>query len=101
MTKVRITLSGEKPKDLENVLSQIKQLSDTLGMKYIGPVRMPRKRLEIVTRRTPCGDGTDTYEHWEKRVCKRLVDVEGDEKYIKQILRVKVPTNVFVKISIT
>jgi len=101
MTKVRITLSGENPKDLENVVSQIKELSSTLGMKFIGPVRMPRKTLEIVTRRTPCGDGTDTYEHWEKRVSKRLVDVEGDEKYIKQILRVKVPTNVFVKISLS
>jgi type I restriction-modification system DNA methylase subunit len=32
---------------------------------------------------------------------KRLCDVEGDEKYIKQILRIKVPTNVFVKINLS
>lgn len=101
MTKVRIKLSGETSKDLDNVVNQLRELSSTLGMKFIGPVRLPRKRLELTIRRTPCGDGSDTYEHWEKRISKRLVDIEGDEKYIKQILRVKVPTNVFVKISLS
>lgn len=101
MTKVRIKLSGEDPAALDNVVSQIKELSRLLNMKFSGPVRMPRKKLEISCRRTPCGDGTDTYEHWEKRVSKRLCDVEGEEKMIKQILRIKVPTNVFVKISLS
>jgi ribosomal protein uS10 len=97
MTKIRIRLSGERPADLDNVVAQIKELSKVLT----GPIRMPRRKLEISCRRTPCGDGTDTYEHWEKRVSKRLCDVEGDEKYIKQILRIKVPTNVFVKVSLS
>ena len=101
MTKVRIRLNGVDPNALDNVVGQIKTLSDSLSMKFVGPVRLPRKKLEISCRRTPCGDGTDTYEHWEKRVFKRLCDVEGDEKMIKQILRIKVPTNVFVKISIS
>ncbi len=101
MTKVRIRLIGEDPAALDNVVAQIKELSRLLTMKFIGPVRMPRRKLEIACRRTPCGDGSDTYEHWEKRVSKRLCDVEGDEKDIKQILRIKVPTNVFVKISLS
>lgn len=101
MTKVRIKLSGEDPTALDNVVDQIKALSASLGMDFIGPVRLPRRKLEISCRRTPCGDGTDTYEHWEKRVHKRLCDVVGDEKLIKQILRIKVPTNVFVKINLS
>jgi small subunit ribosomal protein S10 len=101
MTKVRITLSGEDPKALENVVTQVKELTAALQMKFFGPVRLPLKRLQIACRRTPCGDGSDTYELWEKRISKRLVDIEGDEKYIKQILRIKVPTNVFVKISLS
>jgi len=101
MTKVRIRLSGEKPSDLDNVVNQIKDLAKMLNMKFVGPVRMPRRTLLIACRRTPCGDGSDTYERWEKRVSKRLCEVEGDEKYIKQILRIKVPTNVFVKVSLS
>lgn len=99
MTKAKITLSGEHAKDLDSVVTQIKEMAATLGMKFSGPVRMPRKKLEISCRRTPCGDGSDTYEHWEKRISKRLVVVEGDE--IKQILRVKVPSNVFIKIFVS
>ncbi len=101
MTKIRIKLSGEDAAALENVTNQIRELAKTLDMKFTGPVRLPRRRMVITTRRTPCGDGTDTYEHWEKRLSKRLIEVEGNEKYIKQILRVKVPTNVFVKISLS
>jgi ribosomal protein uS10 len=101
MTKVRIKLTGEDPEALDNVVEQIKNLSTNLSMTFIGPVRLPRRKLEISCRRTPCGDGTDTYEHWEKRVHKRLCDVEGEEKMIKQILRIRVPTNVFVKINIS
>jgi uncharacterized protein with PIN domain/ribosomal protein S10 len=76
MTKVRIRLSGEDPTALDNVVSQIKELSKMLNMSFTGPVRLPRNKMEISCRRTPCGDGTDTYEHWEKRVSKRLCDVE-------------------------
>jgi len=100
MTKAKIILKGEAPEDLAKVIDQIKDLSRTLNMNVTGPVPMPRKRLMIDPRRTPCGDGSDTYEHWEKRISKRLVIVEGDEKMIRQILRVKVPDSVFVKISL-
>ena len=99
MTKARIKLSGESAADLDNVVNQIKELASALGMKFAGPIRLPRKKLEISCRKTPCGDGSDTYEHWEKRISKRLVIVDGDE--IKQILRVRVPSNVFVKIFIS
>ncbi|MBI2079742.1 30S ribosomal protein S10 [Candidatus Micrarchaeota archaeon] len=101
MSKARILLEGEKPGDLEPVVAQIKELTTALNMTMIGPVRMPRKKLEISCRKTPCGDGSDTYEHWEKRISKRLVDIEGDEKLIKQILRIRVPSTVSVKISLS
>lgn len=101
MAKIRIKLSSEDVKALENVSNQIREIAKTFGLNIAGPVRLPRRRLVIACRRTPCGDGSDTYERWEKRLSKRIIEVEGNEKYIKQILKVKVPTNVFVKISLT
>ncbi|MEW5996965.1 MAG: 30S ribosomal protein S10 [Candidatus Micrarchaeota archaeon] len=100
MTKAKITLKSERPADLNTVVSQIKELSAALNMKVVGPVPMPRRRLNISCRRTPCGDGSDTYEHWEKRISKRLIEVDGDEKTIRQLLRIKIPDSVFVKISL-
>ena len=100
MSRARITIKGENPKDLEVVINQIKELAKTLNMKMMGPIPFPRKKLSITTRRTPCGDGSDTFEHWQKRISKRLIEVSGDEKVIRQILRIRVPDSVFVKISL-
>ena len=50
MTKVRIKLSGEDPSALDNVVQQIKTLSASLSMTFIGPVRLPRRKMEISCR---------------------------------------------------
>ncbi len=100
VSKVKITLSGEQPKNIMSVVSQIKELAKNFGMKIRGPIPTPKKILNITTRRTPCGDGSDTYEHWQKRISKRLLYIEADERNIRNILRIKVPDDVFVKISI-
>ncbi|MDD5337678.1 MAG: 30S ribosomal protein S10 [Candidatus ainarchaeum sp.] len=100
-SKVKITLSGEKPRNIVGVVAQIKELAKTFGMKIRGPVPMPRRILGITTRRTPCGDGSDTYEHWQKRISKRVLYVEADEKSIRNILRIKVPDDVFVRITLS
>ena len=100
MAKARINLESDDPKSLDFVVQQLKLISTTLGMKVRGPIPLPRKELTVTTRRTPAGDGSDTYEHWRKRISKRIIDIEGDEKSIRQILRIKVPENVYVKINL-
>lgn len=99
-SKIKITLSGEKPENILAVVNQIKELTKNFKMKISGPIPLPRRILSITTRRTPCGDGSDTYEHWQKRISKRVLYVEANEKNIKNILRIKVPDDVFVKISL-
>lgn len=100
MSKARIKLIGKNPKELDDVCHQIEEIAKTTGVDIAGPIYMPTRRLKISTRRTPCGDGSDTYEHWEMRIHKRMIDVAGDERTLRQIMRVKVPDTVHVKISI-
>lgn len=101
VSRLKITLSGTKPENLSTVVNQVKELAKNLGMKVRGPIPLPRKILSITTRRTPCGDGSDTYEHWQKRISKRVIYVEADEKSLRNILRLKVPDDVFVKIVLS
>lgn len=100
MGKARIKLIGKTPAELDDVCGQIKEIAKVTGVEVRGPVRLPTKRLKVATRRTPCGDGSDTYEHWEMRIHKRVMDVAGDERTLRQIMRVKVPDTVQVKISL-
>jgi small subunit ribosomal protein S10 len=100
MTRARIKLIGKNPKELDEVCHQIEEIAKSTGVDIAGPIYLPTRRLRITTRRTPCGDGSDTYEHWEMRIFKRLIDVAGDERTLRQIMRVKVPDTVHVKISL-
>ena len=45
------------------------------NVKVAGPVRMPTKFLRITTRKSPCGEGTNTWEHLEMRIHKRVIDL--------------------------
>jgi len=36
-------------------------------LKVKGPVRMPTKTLRITTRKSPCGEGTNTWDAFEMR----------------------------------
>lgn len=100
MGKARIKLIGKTPEELEEVCKQIVEIAKQTGVEIKGPVPLPTRRLGVTTRRSPCGDGSDTYEHWEMRIHSRIIDVAGDERTLRQIMRVRVPENVQVKISL-
>jgi len=100
MGKARIKLVGKDPHELDEVCQQITGITKATGVEIRGPIPLPTKRLKIATRRTPCGDGSDTYEHWEMKIHKRIIDVAGDERTLRQIMRVKVPDTVHIEISL-
>lgn len=39
-----------------------------------GPVRLPTKTLKVTTRKTPCGEGSKTWDCFEMRIHKRLIE---------------------------
>ncbi|MFN3910319.1 MAG: 30S ribosomal protein S10 [Candidatus Anstonellaceae archaeon] len=100
MGKARIKLIGKSIKELTDVCNQIKEIAKATGVEISGPISLPTKKIKITTRKTPCGDGSDTYEHWEMRLHKKVIDIEGDERTLRQIMRVKVPDTIHVKISL-
>lgn len=100
MGKARIKLIGKTPEELDDVCKQIVEIAKATGVEMKGPVPLPTRKLHVATRRTPCGDGSDTYEHWQMRIHKRLIDIAGDERTLRQVMRVKVPDTVQVKISL-
>ncbi|MFW5965702.1 MAG: 30S ribosomal protein S10, partial [Halodesulfurarchaeum sp.] len=37
-------------------------------------------------------------EHWEMRVHKRLIDIDADERALRQLMRIQVPNDVSIEI---
>jgi small subunit ribosomal protein S10 len=48
----------------------------------------------------PKGHGNATFDKWEMRIHKRLIEVQADERALRQIMRVNIPTNVHIEIKL-
>lgn len=100
MGKARIKLESQNVTDIDSVSGQIKDIAGKAGVALKGPIPLPTKKLLIATRKTPCGDGSDTYERWEMRVHKRLIEVSADDRVLREIMRLRIPDSVHVAMTL-
>ncbi|XP_073367602.1 small ribosomal subunit protein uS10-like, partial [Aegilops tauschii subsp. strangulata] len=70
-------------------------------LKVKGPVRMPTKVLNITTRKSPCGEGTNTWDRFEMRVHKRVIDLVSSPDVVKQITSITIEPGVEVEVTIS
>ncbi|MDO8427580.1 MAG: 30S ribosomal protein S10 [Candidatus Diapherotrites archaeon] len=100
MQKARIKLTSPDFKQLDDIARQIIDVADKTGVKHSGAIPLPVKKLTVPTRKSPCGGGTESYEKWQLRIHKRLIDIESDERTLRRIMRVEIPQNVHVEIEL-
>ncbi|MFH0710976.1 MAG: 30S ribosomal protein S10, partial [Candidatus Aenigmatarchaeota archaeon] len=104
MQIARIKLTGRDPKELDNISVEIKEVAKKFGVDYHGPIPLPTKIMKVTTLKTPCGDGTGhgnaTFDKWEMRIHKRMIDVQADDRALRQIMRVSIPQGVHVSIQL-
>jgi ribosomal protein uS10 len=104
MQAARIKLSGKDPKELDSICNEIKDIAKKFGVNTRGPVPLPTKILKVTTLKTPCGDGTGhgnaTFDKWEMRIHKRIIDVQADDRALRQIMRINIPQGIHVEIKL-
>merc|ERR1712166_1547263 len=70
---LRIILKSQEVKNLEYVSTTIVSLAKQNTFRVKGPKFMPNKVLKITTRRSPNGNGTNTWDKFEMRIHSRLL----------------------------
>ena len=98
--RIRMTLRGREVKPLEFACEKIVSKSKVMGYKTRGPVRIPTKKLQITTRRSPCGNGTNTWDKFEMRVHKRVIDIYCPSSVIKEITEFRIDAGVDVNLIV-
>ena len=98
--KIRITLTSLDLKALEKVCADLKRGAQEKKLKVAGPVRLPTKKLRITTRKSPCGEGTNTWDRFEMRIHKRLIDLHSPSEIVKQITSIPIEPGVEVEVTI-
>lgn len=90
------------------------------NLRVKGPVRMPTKTLRITTRKTPCGEGSKTWDRYsltqawrngeqllkviflrfQMRIHKRIIDLQSPAEIVKQITSFSIEPGVEVEVTI-
>jgi small subunit ribosomal protein S10 len=96
--KARISLISTDAKKLEEVCNQIKMIAERTGVALSGPIPLPTKRLKVPCRKSPDGEGTETWDRWEMRIHKRLIDLDASDRALRQLMRIQVPDGVNIEI---
>lgn len=100
MQKARIKLTSTDTKQLKIVCDQIADISKRLGTPIRGPIPMPTKKVKVTTRRAPNGSGRESYEMWELRLHKRVIDMQADPKALHLIMKTPIPKEVNIEMEI-
>merc|ERR1712045_193463 len=98
--RIRITLTCRNVKSLEKVCQDLIQGAKDKQLHVAGPVRLPTKILKITTRKSSCGEGTNTWDRWEMRIHKRLIDLHSPPDVVKQITSISIEPGVEVEVTI-
>jgi len=61
---------------------------------------LPTKKLKVPVRKSPDGEGTATWERWEMRIHKRLIELDADDRTMRQVMRVTIPEGVNIEIEL-
>jgi small subunit ribosomal protein S10 len=98
--RARIKLTSTDTEKLQGVCEEIKDIAGRIGVKLVGPIPLPTKKLIVPTRRTPCGDGSNTWDRYEMRVHKRLIEIDARDRVMRSIMRIRVPNEVYIEMEI-
>ncbi|MGA2199782.1 MAG: 30S ribosomal protein S10 [Nitrososphaerales archaeon] len=97
----RIKLTSSNLEQLDRLAKEIKDITEKTGVKIKGPQPLPTKRLKITTRKAPTGEGTHTFDHWQLRIHRRIMDIEPDDRTMKQITKLRIPEDVKIELTLT
>ena len=100
MPKTRISLASNNIDELNEITKSIVDIAEKTKTKLHGPIPLPTKRLKITTRQSPDGEGKASFDRFEMRIHKRLIDLDANERALRLIMRVPIPESIQISIGI-
>jgi small subunit ribosomal protein S10 len=99
MVRVRIKLSSVDIDPLNGVIDSIREIIARAGVTARGPIPLPTRKMKVTTRKSPCGDGTATFDRFEMRVHRRIIDIPAEDRILHPIMKLQIPRSVQIKIE--
>jgi len=100
MQKARISLASTEIGNINEICDTIKDIAKKTNAKLSGPIPLPTKHLKLTTRKSPDGEGKASFDRFEMRIHKRLIDLGINERALRLIMRVPIPDNLNIEIEL-
>jgi small subunit ribosomal protein S10 len=97
--RARIKLASTEIGKVNQICSNIMEIAEKTGVDLRGPIPLPTKKLKVTTRKSPDGEGKASWERYEMRVHKRLIDLGADERTLRLVMRVPIPEGLNIEIE--
>merc|ERR1712174_168840 len=98
--KIRITITSKNCGAIERISNELVKAAKDKNLKVKGPVRMPTKTLRITTRKTPNGEGSKTWDRYQMRIHKRVIDLQSPTETVRQITQLSIDPGMDVEVTI-
>jgi small subunit ribosomal protein S10 len=99
MQKARIKIASIDIGKVNEICNYIKDIAEKTGVEIRGPIPLPTKKLKLTTRKSPCGDGKASFERYEMRIHKRLIDLGINERALRLVMRIPIPKDLNIEIE--
>ncbi|MCW1291647.1 MAG: 30S ribosomal protein S10 [Candidatus Rehaiarchaeum fermentans] len=99
MQTIRIKLVSNNLEHINEVTNKIKEIAEKLKLAKSGPIPLPTSRIIVTTRRAPNGGGRESYDHFELRLHKRIIDIQADPRALKAIMSAQIPSDVNIEMQ--
>ncbi|MEX2689840.1 MAG: 30S ribosomal protein S10 [Candidatus Njordarchaeum guaymaensis] len=99
--RISLRVMGMDHRKIENFSNAIVEALKSRGAKVSGPIRLPTRRMNLSVRKSPCGEGTPTYDFYILSIHKRLIIAELSSKDLVYLVSVPVPPNMWTEIRIS
>ena len=97
--RARIKLASTEIGKVNQICGDITDIAKKTGVDMRGPIPLPTKKLKVTTRKSPDGEGKASWERYEMRIHKRLIDLGADERTLRLVMRVPIPEGLNIEIE--
>nr|UXY86814.1 40S ribosomal protein S20 [Cryptomonas paramecium] len=97
---VKITLTSRNSFLIEKIFHNI--LNNIKDKKIVnrGLTKIPTRTLTVTTRKSPCGEGTNTWDHFENKIYKRIICLSYQDKIAAYIANINIESGVEIDVKI-
>lgn len=97
--RARIKLASTEIDKINQICNDIRDITRKTGVELRGPIPLPTKKLKVTTRKSPSGEGKASWERYEMRIHKRLIELGADERTLRLVMRVPIPESLNIEIE--